>query len=99
MMQNATLNVAASYHLPLLWKHFIGPDMCVIPKVIRGLTRRNPVRMDYTEACSYCYGPKVTGNPANLNVQWKHNGCFCQGVLTLAPHFTGGPRLTASPLG
>lgn len=66
-VESRSKNVTTRSHLPLLWKHFLGPDMSGIPKVIRGLTKRNLVRVNYTEACFYYYGPnKGHGSPASL---------------------------------
>lgn len=39
-------------------------------------------------------GQRSRGTQPTLLRSGKHNGCFCEGALTLTPHFTGGPRLT-----
>lgn len=82
-VESRSKNVTTRSHLPLLWKHFLGPDMSGIPKVIRGLTKRNLVRVNYRglllllrakQRSRVTSQPYATSQPLCCG---KHNGCFC----------------------
>lgn len=88
-------------HLHQLWEHCIRPVML---KLTQGFITRSLVRINVRGLLPLLWVKQRSRRPSQPYatahmVQWKHNGCFCEGALTLAQHFRERPTLMQSCLG